>query len=422
MAVLTAGVGRDVAVDGQGRIFVLGGAEVSGNPRVAVWRLTAAGQLDTAFGTGGVSLVPSTFAPDTANTVELGRALTLDRRGRPVIAGYTQDPRGWLRVAVWRLTPGGLPDKEFHGTGCVEIAGGKDVVPDYTGKAVAVDANEHIVVVGSSRPLEVGGQSLPENLAVWRLTDSGELDPAFHGTGTLTVPDTRGNALALDGAGRILVAGATLGPRGGWTLAVWRFLADGSADPRWNEGTVLTPRTADGAALAAAAADVAVAPDGKVVVLGALYSPEHLSDEDENGIQQVGLWRFLADGTADPGFAPAAGGVAVIAGTAGGRGPKAGDFGRALALDSHGRIVVAGASRDRQGRRLLAVWRRTLSGAPDRAWGPGGVSVQARPPAPGEEPNAVAGGMTVDPQGRALIAGAVSAGGKTYLAVWRIKP
>lgn len=422
VALLTGGVGRDAAVDRTGRIVVLGSAEAGGVPRVAVWRLTPAGRLDSAFGAGGVSLVPSSFPAGTPNTLEVGQALALDGLGRIVIAGTTQDAHGWSRVAVWRLTPDGSPDGAFHGNGRVVLESNAEPGAVYAGKAVAIDGRGRIVVAGSSRPLSVEGQSLREYLAVWRLTDGGEPDRAFHGTGLLTVPDTRGNVLAVDGASRILVAGATLGTRGEWTLAVWRFLSDGSADPDWNGGSVLTPRFADRALLPVAASGVAVAPDGKVVVLGVVYDQRRLRDADDIGVQQIGLWRFLPDGSPDRDFNPGAEGVALIAGTAGGRGPTAGDFGRALALDSRGRIVVAGSSRDRQGRRLLALWRRTPSGAADLAWGPAGASVQGHPPARGEEPNAVAIGMAADRQGRVLVAGAFSTRANTHLAVWRIKP
>ena len=421
VAVLTGGVGRDVAVDGQGRVVVLGSAEVEGVPRVAVWRLSPAGRLDPAFGTGGASLVPSAFPAGQQHTVELGQALALDEQGRIVIAGFIQDPEGWMKVAVWRLTPDGSPDREFHGNGRVVLGTALEPGPDYLGKAVALDVRGRIVVAGSSRALAIEGRSLQESLGVWRLTDSGQLDTAFHGSGTLKVPDTRGNALALDRAGRIVVAGATLGPQGGWSLAVWRFLSDGSADPQWNEGAVLTPEL-PGGALPMAAADVAVAPDGKVVVLGVVYDPHRPSDEDLNGIQQVGLWRFLADGTPDPAFTPGSGGAAIISGSAGDRGRKTRDFGRALDLDAQGRILVAGLSRDRQGRRLLAVWRRTPSGAVDRAWSPDGVAVQGTPPATQDDQNAVAAGLTADAQGRVLVTGAASDGKQRYLAVWRIKP
>jgi len=71
------------------------------------------------------------------------------------------------------------------------------------GKSIVIDAGGRIVVGGSSWPVNAEGQRPREFLAVWRLTENGALDRTLHGTGFLAVPDTRGNALALDSEGRI---------------------------------------------------------------------------------------------------------------------------------------------------------------------------------------------------------------------------
>jgi uncharacterized delta-60 repeat protein len=423
VALVAGGVGGAVALDGEGRLVVMGRSTASRVPRVALWRFTAAGRLDSTFGAQGAAVVPNALpgagSPDTG---EFGQALAIDAKDRIVIAGYGLDKEGSLHMALWRFTPGGTADPAFHGTGVVTATGSAGAGADDSGKGVAIDARGRIVVAGSSWTVSEDG-SARESLALWRFTDAGERDRAFHGSGALTVPDTRGNGVAVDPSGRILVAGATFGPRSQWVLAVWRFLPDGSADGNWNDGEVVTVSLPERDWLATSASGVLVARDGRVVVLGSIYDRRRLSDVNDSGIQTAGVWRFKPDGTPDAAFNQSRFGLVAVAGTAGGSGEKAGDHGRAFAIDSLGRIVVAGASRDRRGVPLLAVWRRTEGGAPDAALGRDGAIVQRNPPEQVDDPpNALVNGVAVDALGRIVMTGGVRLGDKAHLALWRLKP
>ncbi len=420
---VSGGSGTAVALDVQGRLLVMGRSAAEGVPRVALWRFTASGSLDPTFGTQGSVLAPTASAVGTPETGEFGQGLVIQSHGQIIVAGYSLDREGRLHLALWRFTDAGQPDVTFHGRGVISLTGSAGRGADDSGKGVALDARGRVVVVGSSWPQVETGPGSREFLTLWRFTAAGDLDRSFVGKGALTVPDTRGNAVAVDAEGRILVAGATYGPHSQWIMAVWRFLPDGSADSEWNDGQVLTVRLPERDWLATSAAAIAVARDGRVVVLGSIYDRRHLSDADDYGMQMVGLWRFNPDGTPDTTFNGNSYGLVTFAQTAGGRARNAGDHGRDLAVDGQGRIIVAGSSRDARGMRLLTIWRRTASGAADPAFGRMGALIQRDPPGDGEDaPNALAYGVAADASGRIVVTGAVRVGNKPYLALWRVKP
>jgi hypothetical protein len=67
-------------------------------------------------------------------------------------------------------------------------------------------------------------------MVIWRYDSTGNLDPAF-GTGGFVVHDDAagggsndtGNGIALDGLGRILVAGSSLNTTPNADMVIWRW-------------------------------------------------------------------------------------------------------------------------------------------------------------------------------------------------------
>ncbi len=139
----------------------------------------------------------------------------------------------------------------------------------------------------------VGGRAdAPEGLVLVRFDDGGQPDPSFGGDGLVSIrlPGPPGwpyeeylYALALLPSGGFVAAGSSRDEG----IAVVRLLADGTLDPSFDSGGVVTgPR--------GRLVDVAVQPDGKLVAPAWLatagFAPE------------FGLARFEADGTPDTGF------------------------------------------------------------------------------------------------------------------------
>jgi uncharacterized delta-60 repeat protein len=176
--------------------------------------------------------------------------LVLDASGRAVATGYSTSGAGDQDLAIWRFTPAGALDTSFNGSGYAVHdnaggAGGNDV-----GRAIAIDANNRIVVAGWS-PNPAGG----DDMAVWRFNSNGALDTTFSGDGYSThngaaggSATDEGRAVAIDAAGRIVVAGASTNASGNLDIVIWRYLANGTLDVTLN-GTgfaVLTGASASG--------------------------------------------------------------------------------------------------------------------------------------------------------------------------------
>ena len=131
------------------------------------------------------------------------------------------------------------------------------------GSAVAIQGDGKIVVAGGSGDA-VGGSY---DLALSRYTPDGTLDPSFSGDGKLTTDFGGGNdaaAVALQADGKIVVAGSSRIGTAQNDLALARYRADGSLDTAFSdEGTVTTDLGGYDDR-----AGVAIQADGRIVVAG----------------------------------------------------------------------------------------------------------------------------------------------------------
>ncbi len=249
-------------------------------------------------------------------------ALGPDRRGRPrrrrgLVPGLMA-LEGRLLLSAGDLDPTFRPTGMPPGIAKLDISGSTD-----TAEAVAVQPDGKIVVGGSA--------NVDSHLrfAVARLMPDGTLDHAFgemaSGIRTTVIGSAaRIHAIALQPDGKIVAVGEMLNGLGNYDFAVARYRADGSLDPAFGAGGVVT--TAVGLSDDMAFA-VGVQADGKIVVAG---------DSWVAGDYDVALVRYNANGSLDHGFD--------------GDGIVRRDFGnfhddhaRALAIQPDGKIVVAGS-------------------------------------------------------------------------------
>src|SRR4051794_26895755 len=108
----------------------------------------------------------------------------------------------------------------------------------------------------------------------------------------------------------------------------------GALDPAFGAGgTVLTDIT--GAGNSESATDVVVAPDGKIIAVGSTLIRDSGEEEDQSDYD-FAVARYNADGSPDATFG--AGGV--VRTSFGG--PQSSDMAKAVALQTDGKIVVAG--------------------------------------------------------------------------------
>ena len=155
--------------------------------------------------------------------------------------------------------------------------------------------------------------------------------------------------MAVQPDGRIVVAGATANDG---DFAVARYLADGTLDPSFGRGGLVTTDVDDGADTAHA---VLVQPDGAIVVAGT-------AQLGDGGINAFALVRYLPDGDRDASFGED--GVVVT---------TFGPFDEAWALvrEPDGRLVAAGSSFTGEAFEF-ALARYAADGSLDATFGDGG--------------------------------------------------
>ena len=182
------------------------------------------------------------------------------------------------------------------------------------------------------------------DIAVARVNTDGTLDNSFAGDGiqnTDIAMDTEGASdLALQPDGKIVVVGQAAGD-----FAVVRYNSDGSVDNSFSgDGIELTNFGGPDES----ARGVAIQPDGKIVVAGNAVA----------GTNVFGVARYLPDGTPDNSFS-FDGKTTILIGNF--------CFAAAVAMQSDGKIVVAGGAFS-AGNPGFALARLNTDGAPDNSF------------------------------------------------------
>lgn len=351
----------------------------------------ASGTLDNSF--GGTGYVTHDGA-SADNSFDVGLAVAIDNAGRIVVSGASVAyPTTYM--AVWRFLPDGTLDSSFGGRGfvaCESPGGGGDT----RGQSVAIDESGRIVVAGFAST-----GVWRRSMVVWRFNADGTLDNSFAGKGFVTSDNTAGGgrdigtSLVIDGDGRIVVAGSSVRVveyNGYDVLAIWRYNPDGTPDNSFGGTGYVTHDNAAGAGKSVIATSLALDGTGRIVVLGR-------SQEPIVEISVLVLWRFDRDGNIDTSF----GGTGYVVQdntTAGGGGS---DLGSSLAIDRSGRLLVAGRSRNAAGDYDMTLWRFGSDGTLDNTFA--GKGYVTHDNAAGGSGWDYGSSVAVDEKGRILVAG-----------------
>lgn len=249
-----------LAVRPDGRILVAGSIfGPGGNNDFLVLGLTAAGAIDSDFGTAGRTVV------DMSGSSDFVTSILLRPDGSILVAGAGNVAGSGFDMQVLRLQPTGAIDTSF-GTGGkvgIDFAGRSDLAQAMV--LVGSGASERLYVAGSA---QLAASSASTDFAVAALDGNGALVPGFGsggkasfdmGSGTF---DSAFGILALDQ--RLVLAGS--GPQGpGSELQLLAIDFTGVPDPGFSaSGAQLTLGTAGQDVAAAAAVD----DQGRLLVAG----------------------------------------------------------------------------------------------------------------------------------------------------------
>lgn len=372
--------------------------------------LAADGDIDSAFGTGGVAATGISNA--TGGVAACGPVVQPD--GKILICSTVDNASTGTDFFVARFMPDGGLDNGFSFDGRVTIdfdAGdGADIA-----MGLALYADGRIVVVGATQP---DASSQGQDFAIVQLLPDGELDTSFGGgSGKRTVAfdladgtgSDQGMDVAITANGRILVAG-TVARSQGSDFGLVRLLADGTPDASFN----LTGKvTLDFDLPAGDSTDmlrgIALDDEGRILLAG-------LADNGPANAD-FALARLLANGQPDANFD--ADGRTTVAFDLGGSNS---DQGINFTLQRDGRIVVVGPASVGAGSNTdFAIARFLPDGSLDAGFGIGGRTLVPFDLVPNGQDLGLA--VVEEANGRLMLAGAAQHAATGLAgAVARLKP
>jgi uncharacterized delta-60 repeat protein len=293
--------------------------------------IAAPGDLDLTFGgTGKVTTSVGSFH-------DSGQAVAVQNDGKIVMAGYVY--QNGYDFAVVRYNADGSLDSTFNGTGKATtdfstVTSNNDDIA----QSVAMQSDGKIVVAGSSY----------DDIAVARYNTDGSLDTSFNGTGkvTTTVGDrgTGGFGVALQSDGKIVVIGHYWNGND-YDFALVRYNGDGSLDTSFNGTGKVTTGFGSGDDYAYS---IAVQSDERIVVAGRARF---------GGTNNIALVRYNVNGSLDLTFNGSGKLTTAVGGNY--------DAANSVAVQSDGKIVVAGANMAAYPTSDVAVFRYDANGSLD---------------------------------------------------------
>lgn len=312
-----------VIVQTDGKILVAGESysTVTNNYDFALVRYNSDGSLDTTFSGDGKVTTDFNAGHDH------GYSVAIQSDGKVVVGG-TSEYGFDDRFALARYNSDGTLDTSFGVDGKITTSIG---LYHAYGRSVMIQQDGKIILAGSA------WNGVDEDFALARYNSDGTPDLSFNGYGTLMTDfnlpvldvdssNDAGYSVAIQSDGKIVVAGQSNyinnGIMYGVLYSVARYNANGTLDGTFGvNGKVMT----DIGVGQDNGRGVTVQPDGKILVVG--YSYTNYSD--------FALVRYSSDGSLDMSFGSGGKVVTDILN-------DSGDFGYKIALQSDGKILVAG--------------------------------------------------------------------------------
>ena len=338
------------------------------------------GSLDVTFGTAGI--ITTSFGATTA----VSKSMAIQTDGRIVMAGYHFN--GSIETfALARYNTDGTLDNTFDGDGRLTTVVG---TADSRANSIAIQADGKIVVAGVAR-------NSNNDFALARYNTNGSLDVTFDGDGLVTTAiGTSGdeaNSIVIQTDGKIVVAGSSFIGGITWDFSLARYNADGSLDITFDVDGKLTTAigTSDDFAYS-----IALQTDGKIVIGG---------NSDIGGNLDFSLARYNNDGSLDNTF-DGDGKLTVSIGFA--------TNAAAVAIQTDGKILITGGTGSD-----FALARYNTNGSLDNSFNSTGI---VQTPV-GTSNSAAARSIAIQTDGKIVVAGtAFVTGNGRDLALVRYNP
>ncbi len=327
-----------MAIQSDGKIVAAGYTSI-GNGDFALIRYNTNGGLDTAFDSDGK------VTTDFAGGTDYAYGLAIQSDGKIVAAGYAANSDNDDFALAQCNTNGGL-DTAFGTSGVTttNIAGGSDQA-----LSVAIQSDGKLVVVGNA---ENG------DFNIVRYNADGSLDATFDTDGIATTDfnnaEDHATSVTIQSNGKIVVAGYVY-DGGDYDFALARYNTDGSLDTTFGTGGKVVTGLAGYDDFAYS---MVILQNDAIVVAGNSYNSSGNSD--------FALARYDADGTLDEDDFGAGGFVLTDFG-------GYDDFAKAAAIQSDGKIVVAGGSSNGTHSEFVLA-RYNADGTPDDDFGVDGLA------------------------------------------------
>jgi uncharacterized delta-60 repeat protein len=269
--------GRAITVQPDGKIIIAGFAD-NLSTDIYVARLLPSGDLDSTFGTGGI-----TITDFGNNTLDHAHDIALQADGKIIVTGWVLDQD--INIALLRYNNDGTLDSTFGVNGKVSTDIDSMTQQAYS---VAIQPDGKILVAGYTSTAVNG-----DNVVVIRYRTDGTIDPDFGVNGisnpAINQDDDGAYDMALQADGKIVLAGFnyTVIPFADNLLV--RLDTTGALDHSFGQGGVVAMNFTNNDNYATS---VLIQPDGKIITTGRAIS----------ATSDFLLARFKSDGQLDSTF------------------------------------------------------------------------------------------------------------------------
>jgi len=376
-----------------GDIALLPNGDLQTSSSLGLNRWLADGSPDLSFNFGGAVRLPINVS-GVLNFRQIDHSVMLPD-GKMLLVGTARDATKSTVsefLDVIRLNADGSPDTSF-GSGKAEVHAvtNADAYLSVAGSAILKDGSVMVVTNNWDHDAQGDrGQSTPQHVSLTHILANGTVDSKFGTQGTV-IDDQQfhANAVSVQADGKVLISGMVVNAAnpGLYDFGVVRYNTDGSRDDSFGDhGLVQQKFTGNGLAN-----DIAVQPDGKILVVGSAVMATATSPYDNVLV----VMRLNADGSPDADFASAGVLAGVLPNTSG-------NSGRMMHLNEDGSILVATLSDTGLGQEQLVLTRILSNGQQDTHFGDHGLAIMPTDSSTDLELS----GMAVNAKGEIFIHGA----------------